>query len=168
MTDALLPTPTVQDGANTAGPSQAARNTPPLNSVAVQLMPTPKASDGPHGGPGMRNGRGDADALPGIVHLLPTPAVNDMGAATHEAFGPYAAAVARWEHVLGRPAPAPAEPGRALNPAFVEFMMGLPAGWVTDTGIPRNAQLKALGNGIVPQQMALAIRLLLDDEAVAA
>ena len=46
--------------------------------------------------------------------------------------------------------------------------MGLPEGWVTDTGIPRAAQLKALGNGIVPQQMALALRLLLADEAVAA
>ena len=45
--------------------------------------------------------------------------------------------------------------------------MGLPAGWVTDTGIPRSAQLKALGNGIVPQQMALALRLLLDMDAVA-
>ena len=29
MTDAMLPTPTVQDAANTAGPSQADRNTPP-------------------------------------------------------------------------------------------------------------------------------------------
>lgn len=46
--------------------------------------------------------------------------------------------------------------------------MGLPAGWVTETDIPRSAQLKALGNGIVWQQMALALRLLLDDEAVAA
>lgn len=45
--------------------------------------------------------------------------------------------------------------------------MGLPAGWVTDVGIPSNAQLKALGNGIVPQQMALAIRLLLDMDATA-
>lgn len=38
--------------------------------------------------------------------------------------------------------------------------MGLPAGWVTDVGLPRNAQLKALGNGVVPQQAALALRLL--------
>lgn len=45
--------------------------------------------------------------------------------------------------------------------------MGLPPGWVTDSGIPRSAQLKALGNGIVPQQMALALRLLLDMDAVA-
>ena len=39
-------------------------------------------------------------------------------------------------------------------------MMGLPEGWVTDTGIPHNAQLKALGNGVVPQQAALALSLL--------
>ncbi|HWH14404.1 MAG TPA: hypothetical protein VNT51_06635 [Miltoncostaeaceae bacterium] len=40
-------------------------------------------------------------------------------------------------------------------------MMGLPDGWVTEVpGLPRNAQLKALGNGVVPQQAALACRLL--------
>lgn len=40
--------------------------------------------------------------------------------------------------------------------------MGLPEGWVTDVpGLSRNAQLKALGNGCVPQQVALALRLLL-------
>lgn len=38
--------------------------------------------------------------------------------------------------------------------------MGLPEGWVTDTGIPRNAQLKALGNGVVPQQAVLAYQML--------
>ena len=30
----LLPTPTVQDAENCGGPSQARRNTPPLNSIA--------------------------------------------------------------------------------------------------------------------------------------
>ncbi len=40
--------------------------------------------------------------------------------------------------------------------------MGLPVGHVTEVpGIPRNAQLKALGNGVVPQQAAAALRLLL-------
>lgn len=81
-------------------------------------------------------------------------------------FGPYTQAIRRWEPVIGRPAPSPTTPGKndrpRLNPIFVEWMMGLPEGWVTDTGIPRNAQLKALGNGIVPQQMALALRLLMD------
>lgn len=41
-------------------------------------------------------------------------------------------------------------------------MMGLPPGHVTDVpGLSRNAQLKALGNGVVPQQAALALSLLL-------
>ncbi len=40
--------------------------------------------------------------------------------------------------------------------------MGLPIGWVTDVpGLSRNAQLKALGNGVVPQQCALAVPALL-------
>ena len=39
-------------------------------------------------------------------------------------------------------------------------MMGLPAGWVTDLDMSRTQQLKMLGNGVVPQQAALAIRLL--------
>ncbi|RAJ61680.1 DNA (cytosine-5)-methyltransferase 1 [Streptomyces sp. Amel2xB2] len=41
--------------------------------------------------------------------------------------------------------------------------MGLPAGHVTGVpGLSRAAQLKALGNGVVPQQAAAALRLLLD------
>jgi DNA (cytosine-5)-methyltransferase 1 len=41
-------------------------------------------------------------------------------------------------------------------------MQGLPEGWVTDVpGLSRNAQLKALGNGVVPQQAAMALRILL-------
>ncbi len=41
--------------------------------------------------------------------------------------------------------------------------MGLPAGHVTDPdiGITRNAQLKALGNGVVPAQAEAALRHLL-------
>ena len=82
-------------------------------------------------------------------------------------WGDYGPAIARWERVTGRPAPAPTEPGRTgaprLSPAFVEWMMGLPPGWVTDPsiGISRNDQLKALGNGVVPQQAALALGHLL-------
>jgi len=34
--------------------------------------------------------------------------------------------------------------------------MGLPEGHVTDMKISRNDQLKALGNGVVPQQAAAA------------
>ncbi|MFI9563798.1 hypothetical protein [Streptomyces rishiriensis] len=40
-------------------------------------------------------------------------------------------------------------------------MMGLPAGHVTAVpGLSRNAQLKALGNGVVPLQAAHALTVL--------
>lgn len=46
--------------------------------------------------------------------------------------------------------------------------MGLPDGWVTAVpGLTRNDQLKALGNGVVPQQAAHALRLLLADTPAA-
>ena len=80
-------------------------------------------------------------------------------------WGIYEPAIRRWERVLGRPAPRPTEPGRTgerLSPRFVEFMMGLPDGWVTGVpGLSRNQQLEALGNGVVPQQGAYALELLL-------
>jgi DNA (cytosine-5)-methyltransferase 1 len=43
--------------------------------------------------------------------------------------------------------------------------MGLSVGWVTDLPLPRTAQLRALGNGVVPQQAAHAVALLLADLA---
>ncbi|MBB1252896.1 DNA cytosine methyltransferase [Streptomyces sp. OF3] len=82
-------------------------------------------------------------------------------------WGRYAPAIRRWERATGRPAPAPTEPGRTgqprLAPRFVEWLMGLDQGWVTDVpGLTRTQQLRALGNGVVPQQGAAALRLLLD------
>ena len=47
-----------------------------------------------------------------------------------------------------------------LNAKFVEYMMGLPEGWVTDVGLSRSQQLKILGNGVVPQQAEYALELL--------
>lgn len=50
-----------------------------------------------------------------------------------------------------------------LSPRFVEWMMGLPEGWVTKVpGLSRTDQLKALGNGVVPQQLELAVDVLLE------
>jgi DNA (cytosine-5)-methyltransferase 1 len=84
-------------------------------------------------------------------------------------WGVYEAAIQRWEAVLGRPVPHPTQPGKhgrpVLAPAFVEHLMGLEAGWVTDLPLPRTAQLRALGNGVVPQQAAHAVSLLLADLA---
>lgn len=89
------------------------------------------------------------------------------------AWGQYEPAIRRWQSVLGRRAPAPTELGRTgnprLSPRFVEWMQGLPVGHVTDVpGLSRNEQLKALGNGVVPQQAAAALRMLLDVEEVSA
>lgn len=110
----------------------------------------------------------DADPCgPGLEVRQVEPARHERQAAergdrgTRFDFGPYAAAVARWGRVTGRPAPDPVDARGHLAPRFSEWMMGLPAGWVTDVpGIPRNAQLKALGNGVVPQQGAAAFRIL--------
>ena len=78
-------------------------------------------------------------------------------------FGPYAQAVERWRRILGRPVPRPTiqrnERDR-LSPVFVEWMMGLPEGWVTGHGLSVSQELKLLGNGVVPQQARLALELL--------
>lgn len=129
-------------------------------------------------------------ARPGGSHLpLPNPygigrdrrrAASQQASRPHSAtdrhsagieWGAYAPAVRRWER-LTRPAPAPTEIGTRgkprLNAAFAEWMMGLPAGHVTGVGLPRTAQLKAIGNGVCPPQAAAALRSLLELEAVPA
>jgi DNA (cytosine-5)-methyltransferase 1 len=77
----------------------------------------------------------------------------------HTTWHDYEPSIRRWEHITGRPAPVPANP-RGVEPAFVEWMMGLPEGHVTALGLSRTAQLKMLGNGVVPQQAALALHYL--------
>ena len=118
-----MPTPTTQDGKNTAGPSQFDRNTKPLNVEAV------------------------------------------IAAKTN--WGKFEPAIRRWEETLGRTAPAPTkldgkDDAHRLSSAFTEWMMGLPEGWITDVGLSRNDELKACGNGVVPQQAELALRVLLE------
>lgn len=94
-----------------------------------------------------------------------TPAIGESGKPTLD-WGDYAPAISRWESALGRLAPSPVQQSRngrpQLAPPFVEWMMGLPAGWVTDPaiGLTRNQQLKALGNGVVPQQAFHALSLM--------
>ena len=86
-------------------------------------------------------------------------------------WGPYTEAVQRWEG-LTRPAPAPTEPNTKGNPRlnaeFASWMMGLPEGHVTQVpSISRADQLKAIGNGVCPQQAAAAIHQLLTSPAPA-
>lgn len=56
------------------------------------------------------------------------------------------------------PPPHPVDASTRLSPAFVEWLMGFPAGW-TD-GMSRTSALKALGNAVVPQQGYAALRIL--------
>lgn len=92
-----------------------------------------------------------ADSQPGLLQSADREATD---------WGDYAPAIRRWEAVRGT-APAPTEltpKGKhRLSARFTEWMMGLPAGWVTDVDMSRNEQLKALGNGVVPQQAIAAI-----------
>jgi DNA (cytosine-5)-methyltransferase 1 len=67
--------------------------------------------------------------------------------------------VPRREMHLQSPPNALDEAGK-LNSLFVEYMMGLPKGWVTDCGLSRAQTLKMLGNGVVPQQAKLALELM--------
>jgi DNA (cytosine-5)-methyltransferase 1 len=80
-------------------------------------------------------------------------------------WGIYEPAIRRWERILGRPAPDPTitgkRGGQQLSPAFVEWLMGWPPGWVTAVpNLTRNDQLRICGNGVVPQQAVAALRYL--------
>ena len=81
-------------------------------------------------------------------------------------YGRYEPVVRRWEQATGTTAPNPTELNRNgkphLNVEFAEWMMGLPKGWVTGVpGLSRAQQLKAIGNGVVPQQAAEALKGML-------
>ena len=89
----------------------------------------------------------------------------NMRLQTATRWGAYEPAIRRWERILRRPAPTPTElsaKGKPqLSPVFVEWMMGLIPGHVTNIdGISRANQLKMLGNGVVPQQALTALRVM--------
>jgi hypothetical protein len=56
-------------------------------------------------------------------------------------------------------------PEADLNPSFVESLMGLPDGWSDPVGL--SERLHALGNGLVPQAGAHAVRQLIARSAPA-
>ncbi len=76
-------------------------------------------------------------------------------------WGKYEGAIRRWEHIIGRLAPYPVAE-RGVNPAFTEWMMGLPENHVCNRGLSRAKELRMLGNGVVPQQALLALEMLYD------
>lgn len=165
----LLPTPsassygTNQGGAaGRTGPVRESLDTMARNGrFGGQLLPTPTQS--------MTTGAGTSGRDGGLNLQTAAVALHEQPAR----WGVYAAAVQRWGRVFGRPAPPPTQPSLRtgkpqLAPPLVEWMMGLPQGWVCD--VPdladrpsghRNAALSLLGDGVVPQQAAYAYRFLL-------
>lgn len=147
-----------------------------VERVRPGRVEVPSVADGPRKRRGAGAGPADADNL-GHERSGETwdgrPGFADGGELIVH-WGKYEPAIRRWESALGRRAPAPTVPsGRngnhQLSPWFTEWMMGLPEGWICDPAIwegkrpgsVRNAQLKAAGNGVVPQQAAAALRDML-------
>jgi DNA (cytosine-5)-methyltransferase 1 len=129
----------------------------------ARLLPTPVARDGGHRSEGVaeywaaraqRTGKRQSPPLAAIVGLLPDGL-----------WGEYEPTIRSWETQTGQAAPARwvegKKGGRKLNPAFPEWMMGLPQGWVTRVpGLSFGDQRKLLGNGVCPAAAAQAIRWL--------
>jgi DNA (cytosine-5)-methyltransferase 1 len=188
---ALLPTPRASDGDKGSRNQHGSRGDLTLPSAAMRLLPTPLARDHKGSAPGSYSGTG-RPLSEEVMRLLPTPtasrAGNNRGGAlgregqpvrpsldsiekllpTEESiWGEYAPAISRWETATSREAPLPTMIGQrgkpVLSPRFVEWMMGLPEGWVTDIIANRPAALKILGNGVVRQAAGLALRKLLGD-----
>lgn len=86
---------------------------------------------------------------------------------TRPGWGRFAPAIERWERVTGNVAPDPTLPdgkdgNHRLSSRFTEWMMGLEPGFITDCGIGRREELRACGNGVVPQQAKLALKELIN------
>jgi len=151
------------------------------------LFPTPTTRDYKDGSePHERDGKIQTDTVARAVFnsgevLLGTPRANAANSSSkqveqgapkarledqvHTNWGKFEPAIRRWEQVIGRQAPEPTKPdgkdgNHRLSSKFTEWMMGLDDGWITDIGLSRNDELKACGNGVVPQQAELALELL--------
>jgi|TARA_R110000744_G_scaffold280134_1_gene392270 DNA (cytosine-5)-methyltransferase 1 len=162
-----LPTPVVAD-AYTGDLKSGQQKEGSMHSIALphaiamlsgSLLPTPMSRDwkgdtAPH----ERDGVVQTDSV--------ERAIFHSGEINETQWGKFEPAIRRWEQTLGRAAPSPTKAdgkdgNHRLSSKFTEWMMGLPEGWVTDVGLKRNDELKACGNGVVPQQAELALRGLL-------
>ena len=124
-----------------------------FSSGEVVLMGTPRTSSA--------NGSTPKQVAAGA----PKARIEDQVLLTN--WGKFEPAIRRWETIIGRSAPEPTKPdgkdnNHRLSSKFTEWMMGLPDGWITGHNLKRNDELKLAGNGVVPQQAELALRLLLE------
>jgi DNA (cytosine-5)-methyltransferase 1 len=150
-----LPTPTVSDNRGASREEVRKLNPKKRLKVEVELLPTTRVS--------MANGPTKKE----IEQENPKSRIEVEVVLSKTNWKRYKKAIAHWEEIIKRKAPEPTKPdgreGREqINPEFTEFMMGLPSGWITDVGLTRNEALKACGNGVVPQQAELALRILVE------
>lgn len=148
-------------------------NNPPPTPVGAKFLPTPTASLGRSTGSGvgtvrnMRPGRQRAVvdyltylAEPGELHV-------DWGKWPEEKTG-----IDSHTGLVGYPPPGEVlvrgpRGGRRFNTQFIEWMMGVPEGYVT--GLEREGvygwrdSARMLGNGVVPQQAAAALSRIISD-----
>lgn len=124
-----------------------------VRKEAVRLLPTPTRRD----------------YKDNVVRREPhRPKATDTLSRALVDFDSYTDATEYWKRVIERDIPTPVEStgkgdGRfRLSVHFVEWMMGLPEGWVTDVpGLSHNEALQALGNGVVPQQARTALSAMM-------
>jgi hypothetical protein len=174
-----LPTPTVADQF-TDGLASSQQSDGSLHSVSLaqivhrsDLLPTPNTMEHREiktpeqiAELKLRSPGGYKNLRETVVNDLVTEHVDDS--TVSDKWGSFKPAIERWESIVGRKAPEPTEPtgkdgAPRLSAKFTEWMMGVPEGWITSPkiGIKRNEQLKACGNGVVPQQAVLALTNLL-------
>ncbi len=145
--------------ANGSTPKQVAAGAPKSRiEDQVKLLPTLRASDGYE--------RRNQKTMDRIARDGGDMTMTTLARTTTD-WGKFEPAIRRWETILGRPAPEPTKPdgkdnNHRLSSKFTEWMMGLPDGWITGHDLKRNDELKLAGNGVVPQQAELALRLLLE------
>lgn len=160
----LLPTPAVNDIGAAYTPetwdewNQRGSSGDLMLPSAVQLLPTPTATDSKSSGSAGYTTGHDGTTLTDATVRQPAK------------WGEYEPAIRRWESVT-RPAPEPTKLNTKGNPKlsdeFDEWLMGYPAGWITDVpGVTWNEALKACGNGVVPQQGTAAVRWLVAQGAL--
>jgi DNA (cytosine-5)-methyltransferase 1 len=167
-TEVNLPTPTVSD-IFTGNLSSKQHSEGSLHSVSLaqivhraDLLPTPIVRDYKDGqSEVLRDGKVQTDTV--------GRAVMNSGEIHGMSWGKFEPAIRRWEAILGRQAPSPTkadgkEGAHRLSSSFTEWMMGLPENWICGHDLKRNDELKLAGNGVVPQQAELALRLLLNSD----
>jgi DNA (cytosine-5)-methyltransferase 1 len=163
----LLPTPKAGDASfglpRTSGRA-VEKSTHLATRVVYDMLPTPRSS------------RGASSTE--IAYALGADCFDDDRTQGEVVFtrpaewGKYAHAVERHAAMLDREPESPTQPNMKgnpeLSPKFVEWMMCLPEGWVTGVTLNpslsprgiREAQLKLLGNGVVPAQALYAFQTL--------